>query len=326
MAIDIQKIRGFNYAPGYAYTGADIWRSFDRATFERELGWGSKHFPKTSGIRLWLAWEVFALGSEAEKDTFLGNLDTALAIASGLDLVVMPVLFNRWHHGIPDWGGVYLDHLLPNAGWAGAEFGTRSREYVRAVMNRFGADDRVFAWDLCNEPYSYSFEADPNPAWELEKHETAWLHDVYDTAKAAGAKAPLSVGFWNGVHDLREHPELSDILNFHSYWMGGDADPKEWLAGLDACVELREKTGKPLFCSESCWGNVDDAKRVEILEFNLRELNRREIGWFIHALAHSPIADLHRPEAGPVQGPGVMHCIEPDGSIRPGHEVINEYL
>ena len=44
MAIDIQKIRGFNYAPGYAYTGADIWRSFDRATFERELGWGSKHF------------------------------------------------------------------------------------------------------------------------------------------------------------------------------------------------------------------------------------------------------------------------------------------
>jgi hypothetical protein len=326
MAVDIASIRGFNYAPGYAYTGADIWRYFDRETFARELGWGKRHFPKMNGIRVWLAWEVFALGSDAEKEVFLQNVDAALEIAADLDLVVMPVLFNRWHHGIPDWGGVYLDHLLPNASWARDTFPERSREYVTSMMRRFGSDDRIFAWDLCNEPFSYSFDEDPDPAWELEKHESAWLGDVYDTAKSAGARAPLSVGFWKGADHLREYPEFSDILNFHSYWMGGDANADAWLAGLDACVELREKTGKPLFCSESCWGNIDDAKRVEILEFNLAELNRRGIGWFIHALAHSRIADLHRPEAGPVQGPGVMHCVEPDGSIRPRHEVINEYL
>jgi hypothetical protein len=325
-ATDIQKIKGFNYAPGYAYTGADIWRCFDTDTFRRELGWGKKHFPRMSGIRLWLAWEVFGLGSDAEKELFLDNVDRALAIAENLDLVVMLVLFNRWHSGSPDWGGVYLDHLLPKAGWAGQGFKERCREYVREMMKRFGSDERVFTWDLCNEPFTYSHVDKPDPSWNLEKYETEWLYDVYADAKSEGPKAPLSVGFWRGIDHLREHEEVSDILNFHHYWPGGDADADEWRARLDQCVDLREKTGKPLFCSELGWGSLDDAKRVEILKFNLKELNLRNIGWFIHALAHSRIADLHRPEAGPVRGPGAMHCIEPDGSIRPGHKVINDYL
>lgn len=43
--MEIQEIRGFNYQPSYAHTGADIWRRFDAAVFDRELGWGKKHFP-----------------------------------------------------------------------------------------------------------------------------------------------------------------------------------------------------------------------------------------------------------------------------------------
>jgi endo-1,4-beta-mannosidase len=328
--IDAGQVRGFNYEPGYAYTGADIWRYFDAEVFDRELGWGKKHFPKMNGIRIWLAWEVYALGSDAEKERFLDSVATTLDIAEKYDLVVMPVLFNRWHAGVPDWGGVYLDHILPGAGWAGRSFTDRCRDYVSSMVRRFRSDSRVFAWDLCNEPFSYGGGGrTPDPSWNLEEHEAKWLRGIYSDAKEAGAEAPLSVGFHAGPKHLKRYDDLNDILNFHRYWQGPRAqnpDPDAFRRDLDECVELREKTGKPLISSEAGWGSTDDAERVEILEFHLDELNKRNIGWLIHALAHSHVADIHREEGGPVANPGIMHCVETDGSLRPHHERINEYL
>ncbi len=324
--VDVQSIRGFNYQPGYAYIGADIWRRFDAETFERELGRGKKHFPKMNGLRLWLAWEVYGAGSEAEREGFLDDLDAALDTADGYDLVVMPVLFNRWHAGAPDWGGVYLDHFLPKAGWAGEQFRERYEHYIRALMERFGADPRIFAWDLCNEPFSYTFGGPPNPQFDLPKHELAWLETVYDLCKEAGAEAPLSVGFCAGSKDLGRYEHLSDILNFHWYWRGDPATRDDFLRELDACVEIRERTGKPLISTEACWGSLDNARRVEIIEVHLGALNERDIGWLVYALQHSYVADLHWPEYGRVGNPGTLHCVEPDGSLRDGHEVINHFL
>jgi hypothetical protein len=74
------------------------------------------------------------------------------------------------------------------------------------------------------------------------------------------------------------------------------------------------------------WGDLIDAKRIEKLQIELSAINERQIGWLIHALCHSPVADLHCPEYGPVRGPGYMACIEPDGSLRPGHEIIRDFL
>ena len=100
--LKIEQVRGFNYQPSYAYTGADIWRRFDAAAIDRELGWGTRHFPGMNAVRLWLAWEVFGLGSDAEREAFLAHVDTAFGIAARHGLAVMPVLFNRWHAGSPD--------------------------------------------------------------------------------------------------------------------------------------------------------------------------------------------------------------------------------
>ena len=324
--VDVQSIRGFNYQPGYAYTGADIWRRFDAEALERELVRGKKHFPKMNGLRLWLAWEVYGLGSGAQREAFLDDLDTALGIAERNGLVVMPVLFNRWHAGAPDWGGVYLDHFLPNAGWA--RWGFESwKEYVAALMNRFGDDPRVFGWDLCNEPFSYTGREDePNPQFDLPRHEAAWLEAVYDECKEQGAEAPLSVGFAFGAQQLREYEHLSDILNFHYYWRGDPESKDDFLRELDACVDIRERTGKPLISSEACWGSLDNAERLRIIEVHLGALNERDIGWLVYALQHSYVADLHWPEYGKVTDPGTLHCVEPDGSLREGHDVINRFF
>ncbi len=324
--MNISDIRGFNYQPSYAYTGADIWRRFDSSAFERELGWGKKHFPGINGVRIWLAWEVFALGSDEEKEAFVKNVDTAFSIAVNLELLVMPVLFNRWHAGLPDWGGIYLDHFLPDSGWAGGSFDHQWRDYIKTLMHHFSEDNRIFSWDLCNEPFSYNFNDNtPGLTSEIEQYEYRWLKAVYELCKTEGACAPIGVGFWKWEH-LKAYPELNDILNFHNYWLGDDSDVDNWLRKLDACVELREKTGKPLISTECCWGHVDDQERVRILEKHLSALNERNIGWLMYGLQHSLIADLHRPEYGPVSSPGTLHCVEIDGSLRPGHEAINKYV
>ncbi len=323
---DISRIRGFNYQPSYAYTGADIWRRFDAEAFDRELGDGKRHFPRMNAIRLWLAWEVFGGGSEIQRAVFLDRVETAFGIAAKHGLLVMPVLFNRWHAGSPDWGGVYLNHFVPGCCWANHYFDRQWRDYVAAVAGRFGRDPRVFGWDLCNEPFSYF----TNKPWEsytgVAPHERRWLEEVYAAVKDAGAAAPVSVGFWGGIRFLEKLQHISDILNFHQYYRGEPADRDEFRHDLDKLVDLRERTGKPLLSGEACWGSLDDAKRAEIIEFHLGELNRRNIGWLIYALQHSYIADLHWPEHGLVTEPGTLHCIEPDGSLRPEHGIINKFF
>jgi hypothetical protein len=37
------------------------------------------------------------------------------------------------------------------------------------------------------------------------------------------------------------------------------------------------------------------------------------------------IADAHRPEYGPVTAPGNLAFIEADDTLRPGHDVFNEF-
>ena len=57
----------------------------------------------------------------------------------------------------------------------------------------------------------------------------------------------------------------------------------------------------------------------------LGELKNRKIVWLAYVLHHSQIADAHRAEFGPVGHPGNLSFIEADGTLRPGHEVFNDY-
>ncbi len=90
-------------------------------------------------------------------------------------------------------------------------------------------------------------------------------------------------------------------------------------------MALARRVGKEILASETVWGAIDDGKRVEILRYTLGELKKRGIGFIVHALYHSLVADLHYPEYGPVSVPGTLHFINADGSLRKGHEAFNEF-
>ena len=141
------EIRGFNYQPSYGSTGFELWQYFDAAVIDIELGRGRTYFPGMNAVRWWLSVDSYLRNPQR----FLDNFDQALHIAARHDVKVMPVLFNRWHNAALDYGGVYQDYFHPREVCTN-RIGLH-REFVNAVVSEHAVDDRIFCWDLCNEPF-----------------------------------------------------------------------------------------------------------------------------------------------------------------------------
>ncbi len=314
---DWSGVRGFNYQPSYGSTGLDLWQKFDAPVIERELGLGKKYFPRMNAIRLWLSWDSFL----RDPKKFAGNFDKALAIAAKFELVVMPVLFNRWHNWHLDYGGIYVDHLLPNASWF--KESKTFDAFVETVASGHKDDPRIFAWDLCNEPYSYNFSPQ-SVLPQIVEWETAWLRGLYDKCKALGVKAPITVGIHPATSPKTVNG-MSDVLSIHPYYDHNRSNKEAYQKQLGAEVGFAQKVGKPILATECCGGGPDDESRVESIRYTLAQLKRRGVGWLVYLLHHSLIADAHRPQFGPNGGASSLAFIEADGSLRPGHEVFNEF-
>lgn len=315
--MNIRDLKGFNYQPSYGTDGLELWQRFNAETFSRELGLGKQYFPNFNGVRLWLSWAAFL----KDRAGVLDKLEQALTILDGYGLKTVPVLFNRWHDDVLDYGGVYLDHVLkPFANkW---DFKT----YIDAVIGAHAADPRIIGWDLCNEPY-YPFD----PETENFTDEHHWLEKIYRYVKDAGAQAPIAPALVGNVPNetlekvLRENAAVSDYINIHIYWVPARVPQEEYRQKLDIVAAVAAETGKDVLFTECCYGSLDDAERVKIIRFDLPELCRRHFGYLAYLLHTSRIADAHGPEVGPVGGPGNLAFIQLDGSLRPGHEAFNEF-
>jgi hypothetical protein len=325
-----RDMRGFNYQPSYGSSGFELWQEFDLTTIDTELTQGKKFFPKVGAIRLWLSWDSYIRNPKLFEQRF----DSALQCTARHGLLVMPVLFNRWHDFMLDYGGVYVDHLLLPIDKRRPLF----RPYLESVVGNHANDSRIFAWDMCNEPVLQGGSSNWTP--DLRAAEYSWLTDVHAVCKELGAKAPLCIGT-GGLDDIKSVNSICDILTIHPYfsrYLKGEAgklngaiefDSTEFLnqdlEKLDRIVEFANQVKKPLLASETCWGAFNDEKRVLIIQSTLSELKKRDIGWLAYLLHHSLIADGHRAEFGPMDHAGYMAFIEADGSLRPGHGIFNNF-
>ncbi len=315
--MDYSAVRGFNYQPSYGSSGFELWRQFDEAAIRREVGCGKTFFPKTNAVRLWLSWEAFI----REPEVFAGNFEAALTVFEAHGLRVMPVLFNRWHDNVLDYGGIYIDHFLPG-NWSYRE--DQFDAYVQRIVGGHRDDPRIFAWDLCNEPCPWKLNAAEHAV--LIQAEYRWLERIHRLCKEAGATAPLTVGTHPWLEQLEHWEPLSDLLSIHPYALASWSPPETFEPFLDASVAFATAKKKPLIATETCWGDFDDRKRADIVRYTLGQLKQHRIGWLAYIMHHSLIADAHRPEFGPLNpGIGNLAFIEADGTLRPGHEVFNEF-
>lgn len=329
----IRSIRGFNYVPGYSRTDVRWWDDFRPDVVRAELDRGKTYFPSINTLRVFLSYNAYL----ADPSNFASNFETFLAIADERELVVVPTLFNRWHTGKPDFGGIYIDHFLPGRSYLQCDDGPQDGSYrssiafdrqfsgyIRAVVGAHSDDRRVLLWDLCNEPFFAPVAVDD----EVAAAERLWLGLVAEECRTYAPKAPLTIGTHalHGVDGLLSVEALCDVLSIHPYvdnvWYP-DRDAFE--AYLGEVVDYAADVGKPVLASETVWGSLDDATRVDTLRFTLGALTSRGIGFLCYALNHSLAADLHRPEFGSVGRAGSCAFIEADGRLRPGHEAFNDF-
>lgn len=311
---DYSDVRGFMYEPSYAWTEVEAWQNFNPEIIELQLGRAKRYFPKMNAVRMCVSMEAF----KREPSRLIANLGKFLDIAEMYDLAVMPMLFNRWHNTVEDFGGVYVDHFYSH--WVSRDE-KWFEPYVRKVVGDYVEDDRIFMWDICNEPFHH-IEEFP----DIKDAEFKWLENVYNTCKSVGAVAPLCVGMHPGpVKELELVEPISDVLTIHPYYHPG-ITKSEFEKRLDDYIALAKNVGKPLLASETCWGALTDEEHVEHIRYSLGQLKKRDIGWFAVMLHWSFRMDCHGTENGlPVGQMLNLAFINKDGSLRKGHEIFNEY-
>jgi endo-1,4-beta-mannosidase len=294
------RVRGFGYQPSYAPTGLEIWHHFDERLIATELGRAKEHFPGTNAIRLWLSFDAWL----RDPARFVRNFGKALDILGRLGLRAMPCLFNNWR-SLPDFGGVAAEMV--------GYWNSPQREinyflrYADDLVTPYLRDERILAWDLCNEPFNSGRDEVFVP----------WLETLHGFIKGKGASAPVTIGVPPDLGQLTTVEPMCDVLTPHLY--AGSA-------ASDAFVEFANGVGKPMFAGETGWGSLDDGARLATLHGELSALIERRVGFMIHVLHHSLVADCHRAEFGPVSEVGFMGCIEADGTMRAGYESIRKYF
>jgi endo-1,4-beta-mannosidase len=263
-----------------------------------------------TAVRIWLPYNVYLV----QPKKFLKDFARFINVIGELKLKAMVVLFNAWH-GSPDFGGFRYESFPRMT----KEALNGTFRFTDALLDRYAADERIFAWDLCNEP---------DTSGKTEVYQP-WLTNLYNHIKTRKEKTWLTVGTFT-IGALKTLAPITDVLSIHPYCNpSGDSKPNpdahnNWVGQL---IAVANEAGKPAVASETGWGvGADDAARAERLHIELGACVNHKAGFMVHALYHSPVADIHRPEYGPITGPGYMACIERDGSLRPGHEMIREYL
>jgi hypothetical protein len=302
-----QDIRGFNYNPSYCTTLYEAWDRFDAQAWRTEIRRGKQYFPAMNALRVWLDWNPYLRDPAA----FVQHLGEVLDICGGLGIKLHPTLFNRWHDLTYDFGGIYYDQLLDR------NF-ARFEPYVADVVGAFKDDPRIGMWDLCNEPQH----------WDrrnlLDQLEVDWLRWVAQAVRRHGASQPITIGTMAG-NNVEWVADLCDVICFHPYggwWDGGYEKQCDW------GVALAQRLGKPLIANETCQGSLSDETRAEIIRCSLGALKARGIGWCAWQLHGGRMISANRQVTDFNCRPGdhaYMAFIEPDGALRPGHDVYNRY-
>ncbi len=256
---------GVNFYPSTAGNQLEMWQdqTFDLPTIDRELGYAAAM--GMNCMRVYLHDLLF----HHDRDSLFERMESYLSTAHTHRISTLFVLFDDCWCDDAQLGpqpeplpGVHNSIWLRCPAGRGAEraqtdavYRETLKDYVTQTLHRFRDDDRIFGWDLYNEPEQDGRHVDRDAkgqrvAWDFRPMGSrschALVHHAFDWAQHVDPSQPLTVGAHRGrFHEAITRTGLcrSDIASFHCY---GDAE-RLHLALADA----REHVGdRPLLCTE----------------------------------------------------------------------------
>lgn len=247
-------VAGCDFIPSTAINQLEMWQaeSWDPATIDRELGWAEDLGFNVMRVFLHhLVWE-------ADRDGFVERINRYLEISSSHGISTMFVFLDDCWDETAALGVQRAPRKgVHNSGWvkdpgilyfgpcgSGCEYAADTtaivaclERYVKDIMTTFKDDDRIYCWDLYNEPGGGQ---DPDRYWERS---FPLLKDMFRWAREVNPSQPITAGVWNprlgemNVYQIKN----SDILTYHTY------EPFE---SHQHMIDTLKAYGKPMVCTE----------------------------------------------------------------------------
>jgi len=247
---------GANYNPRSTINQLEFWQeeTFPLAEVREELGWAAGIGMNSMRVYLHdLAWTADSTG-------FLERVDQYLYVADSLGISTTLVLWDAVWNPVARIGPqpVPRPHIH-NSGWVQSPSQQaltldqrdypRFERYVKSVLRRFADDERVYLWDLYNEPDNDNFGKFPQEEVATKADRVfPLLVATFGWAREVAPIQPMTAGVWR--NQLTDDASLnrynrfqlnnSDIISFHHYGSPEAAEPYVALS----------RYGRPLVCTE----------------------------------------------------------------------------
>lgn len=258
-------VMGVNYVPAITLNSVELWQE---DTYDEVIKTVRKEFALMediglNSVRMHLPFGVWY----HEREKFIDRVDSFLGELDAMGISMMPILFNDcvsfekpakiepalpkgWqHYDIGHHGGRKENPFTgekQKVGWIRwdePEWRPVKEQFLRAMMERFHDDPRIYAWDLWNEPgNSNRFDMS-----------IPYLKRCFDIAREYDPIQPLTAGVWRYPKDygvdpnadvepiLRVALDESDIVTFHDY------SPFEHIKNVVAGLK---REGRPMMNTE----------------------------------------------------------------------------
>jgi hypothetical protein len=219
------RLKGVNYYPQWHPWG-EMWTKWHAPQMEEELRLARDHLG-INAVRILLPYGAYGDGKVTSQ--LVQRLREMCQIAGDLDMRLIVTLFD-FYNTFPE---------------AGSNTERDNIEYLQTLLGNFTGDDRIFAWDLHNEPDHYEKWTQGDEDKVLD-----WLGRMADVVHEIAPHHLVTVGManyqnlWRPGPDGRRVIDYSDVVSVHIY---NAADAARQLD------EIRARTDKPLLLQEFGW-------------------------------------------------------------------------
>ena len=235
---------GCNFLPSSAINQLEMFQdeTFDIELLNKEIGWAKDLGFNSLRVYLHdLLWD--------EPNNLFSKLDIFLDICTLHSIRPILVLFDDCHRPYPKKGPQPLPVTgVHNSGWKqspGMELvhaiydGTISKEelsrlegFVKGVLEKYKADERILMWDLYNEPGQFG----------VGEKSLTLLKLTWEWARSIRPSQPLTSCMDGSVGEeiIKLNAENSDVITFHTYESHK----------LEETIIKLKKIERPVICTE----------------------------------------------------------------------------